>query len=99
MARRSQHLVPLQNATVTISRCVSYDQQRAIVRITNGFGFAVVYGRHRAGGPDYVHRDLFRRLERAGSFQLKEPCVVCTPDTGLDSFSFAVRGIFLNPSR
>ena len=29
----------------------------------------------------------------AGSFQLREPCVVCTADTGLDQFRFSVRGV------
>jgi hypothetical protein len=29
----------------------------------------------------------------AGSFQLKEPCVVCTAETGLDGFTFSLWGV------
>ena len=29
----------------------------------------------------------------AGSFQLREPCVVCTAETGLERFTFSVRGV------
>jgi hypothetical protein len=32
----------------------------------------------------------------AGSFLLREPCVVCTPETGLDSFHFALRGMLFD---
>ena len=36
---------------------------------------------------------FFDGSKGAGSFQLREPCVVCTADSGLNSFTLSVRNI------